>query len=300
MNSEKALTIKRIVIFTVLAFLPLMISTPILEHILGGKLYVGENAAHPIVMLVGIFGMLSPTVANILTRLITKEGLKDHYLNLEMKGKAKYYLMAILIPAAYGFIEALIIAAKYGGGAPLFRDDILMGISLLLSQVAGVIYMLLPYFGEEFGWRAYLTPKMTKLMPEPLAVFISGIIWGLWHAPLTISGHNFGVDYPLYPIGGILFMCLDCALLGAFLTVLTKRTNSVFPAALAHGANNSLIAGIMAMALFSEETMSNIENASAGLMENIEMLIPLIILGVGSYVILIIDYIKEKKTATQQ
>ena len=297
MSAEKKLTLKRILIFIVLAFLPLIISTPILEHILGGKLYVGENASHPLILLTGIFGMLAPTFANILTRLITKEGLKDHYLRINLKGNVKYYLMAIFVPALYCFIEALIVAFRFGGDAPLFNDEIFVGISLLVSQIASVLYMMMPFFGEEFGWRAYLTPKLTELIPEPLAVLVSGIIWGLWHAPLTISGHNFGVDYPFYPFAGIALMCFDCVCMGAFLTLLTKRTNSVFPAAIAHGVNNSLVAGIIATALFSEELLENIGGTSVSLIENTAMILPLIIVGIISYIILILDFIKSKKTA---
>lgn len=298
MSSEKRLTLKRILIFIAFSFLPLIVAVPILEQALGGRLYEGENASHPAVFLMGFFGMLMPTAANLLTRLITGEGLKDHYLRLNMRGNVKYYLLALLVPVVYCAADAAIILLRYGEGGALLTDEPLLGGCVIISQLTSIIYMLLPYFGEEFGWRAYLTPKLTELLPEPLAVLISGIIWGLWHAPLTISGHNFGVDYPLYPFTGIGYMCLFCVCIGAFLTVLTKRTGSVFPAAIAHGTNNALAGGVFMAAVLSEEVSAKIAELDS-FTYMVMLLPPVLAVGIVSYLILIADYIKAKKAAAK-
>ena len=72
-----------------------------------------------------------------------------------------------------------------------------------------------------------------------LAVIIGGIIWGLWHAPLTCTGHNFGTDYPGFPYVGIARMCLFCTLIGIMLTFITVKSGSVWPAAIMHAVLNS-------------------------------------------------------------
>ncbi|MBR6695016.1 MAG: CPBP family intramembrane metalloprotease, partial [Oscillospiraceae bacterium] len=117
--------------------------------------------------------------------------------------------------------------------------------------------------------------------------------WGLWHAPLTCVGHNFGVDYPFFPFLGILMMCIMCASMSSFLTLLTKRTGSVFPAALAHGANNQLT-GVIISFLATEEFLKRFSAENNIIVIDI---LPIAIVGVISYIILIMDYMKKKKEA---
>jgi CAAX amino terminal protease family. len=45
-------------------------------------------------------------------------------------------------------------------------------------------------FGEEFGWRGYLLPKLLPL-GEVKAAVIVGLIWGPWHLPVLIVGLNY-------------------------------------------------------------------------------------------------------------
>ena len=39
---------------------------------------------------------------------------------------------------------------------------------------------------KELGWRGYLLPKLMPL-GEKKALLISGLIWGLWHAPQVLK-----------------------------------------------------------------------------------------------------------------
>ena len=93
-----------------------------------------------------------------------------------------------------------------------------------------------------------MMPKLKSLMGRYPALIVGGVIWGLWHAPLTCIGHNFGTDYPGFPYVGIIIMCLYCILLGGILTYVTEKTGSVWPAAFLHGVNNaspSILAAFM-------------------------------------------------------
>ena len=93
--------------------------------------------------------------------------------------------------------------------------------------------------GEELGWRGYLLPKLRTLFSDRLSIIISGIIWGLWHAPVIIMGHNYGTDYPGYPYVGILVMVVFCVALGIIEGYFTIKLNSVIPAAMIHSAMNA-------------------------------------------------------------
>ena len=48
--------------------------------------------------------------------------------------------------------------------------------------------MLAPFFlgpfGEEFGWRGYLLPRLARMFSAVPAVLLVGIAWAAWHWPL--------------------------------------------------------------------------------------------------------------------
>lgn len=194
-------------------------------------------------------GMLMPLIANIFTRGITKEGFamtgRDSLmLGINLKNKRwKYYVFAMLIPWLY--FEIMYILACILVPAS-FQTGILeeLGISkelVFVSPVFTIYNCAIASFaalGEEGGWRGYMMPKLIKLIGLPKAIVAGGIIWGIWHAPLTCVGHNFGTDYVGFPYVGIIIMCVDCTLMGIMLTYITMKTNSIWPAAIMHAVNN--------------------------------------------------------------
>ncbi len=222
-----------------------------------------EWATNPRLSFLAIMLMFPPAVANVLTRLITKEGWGESYLHLHIKGNIKYYLAGTFIPLLYGLLSGVAAAFLLGDGFSL--KDIteasngapkLCGI--LLSNVSTSAAIAFYTFGEEFGWRAYLYPKLEKLIGTTGALIVGGIIWGLWHVPLTIQGHNFGKDYWGYPWLGILLMVLYCIFIGAILMWMTKRTGSIYPASIAHSVNNNC--AVPAILFMAPSVAANPEN----------------------------------------
>lgn len=198
--------------------------------------------------------MFTPALGSLLTRYITKEGMQDSLLEIAVKGKGKYYLLAILIPMIYSAIEVVLTVLimktdfdpqalfdELGVSAAGYTASIFFNISVALA--------LLPVFlGEELGWRGYLFPKLKEVMPRPAAYAVSGILWGVWHTPAIIDGHNFGKDYVGYPYVGILLMCCFCIAAGIIFSWLTEKAGSVYPAAIAHAVNNNAASLIIALA----------------------------------------------------
>lgn len=198
--------------------------------------------------LVGL-GMLAPLIAHILTRFFTKEGFALDGENSMMLGihfenkKWIFYVMAIGLPFIYREVGNLISLAVCPGlfdasyPETMGVESGLINIMPLAAMINGTL-LSFAALGEEGGWRGYMIPKMTELMGRKKALLLGGIIWGLWHAPLTCVGHNFGRDYWGFPVVGILVMCLMCIFLGVILTFLVEKTGSVWPAAFLHGVNN--------------------------------------------------------------
>lgn len=290
-TEERSLMIKRLAIYLAAAFLPLIIGTPILNAVNGGPIFADMNLTDMNVLayVTGVFGMLAPSIAVLITRAVTKEGMKDSFLALNFKGNARYYIAAVIFKHISNVISLLIlwrmIYSDLTLSELLSELDIPTFTNLLLLQTAASIVLFFPAFGEEWGWRGYMMPKLTKLMGKPAAVIVGGVIWGLWHAPLTVSGHNFGLDYPGFPFVGIGLMCLFCTLMNAFLTLLTEKTNSVYPAAIAHSLNNNLTFGIFLPLLISEELRKRAADVPVirSFMLNI---IPMFLIAVISFILL--------------
>lgn len=199
------------------------------------------------------FMMFTPAIASLLTRYITKEGMKNSLLRLNFKGNGIYYLLGILFPIIYSLIENVLYITVLKSEPITAEAMRSLGVSPV-GYIASIFlniafaFTLFPIFlGEELGWRGYLFPKLKEVVNRPAAYIICGIIWGVWHAPAIVDGLNFGKDYPGYPFVGILLMCVFCIGTGIIFTWLTEKTNSVYPAVLAHAVNNNasgLITGI--------------------------------------------------------
>ncbi len=255
MSSSKKLTLKRLLIYLVLAFVPFYIIIPAMWSYFGEPVFICEDAVVAVYCF-GVFGMMIPSFAHLITRLVTKEGFKNSFLGAYFKGKMGYWTASVIVPIGYSAVIAVLVWELYMDGVSFsdaFGNIGLQSAGILLIQIAYSVICFFPAFGEEWGWRGYMMPKLMELMPKPLAVLVGGVLWGLWHAPLTVAGHNFGVDYPGYPFVGIGMMCLMCTALNAFLTLLTERTKSVYPAAFTHALNNNINMTIWFL-LFGSET----------------------------------------------
>lgn len=115
-------------------------------------------------------------------------------------------------------------------------------ILLLQGLIAGTTVNAVAGFGEEIGWRGFLLKEL-KEMYFLSASLIIGLIWGIWHAPLILMGHN----YPEHPQIGVLMMTIYCILLTPIFLYITIKAKSVITAAIAHGTHNAVF-GIVIMA----------------------------------------------------
>ena len=253
-NDEKKLTFKRIAIFIVLCYIPNYVLEIGFSDHKGGM----TSAA------AGLTIMLYPAIANILTRIITKEGKGEHYLKAHFKKHKGIYITAAVSPLIMGIINLLVghfvFDSKIDMGKLL--DENLNGagmkilIPIILISYMACIPFIVMGFGEEFGWRAYLTPNLEKFMPRFPACCITGVVWAVWHAPLIWYGYDFGRDYPGFPYVGILAMCGVCIPLSYVLTWMTEKTKSVYPAAICHMVIDNVM-NIPALTMISEKTIKD-------------------------------------------
>lgn len=208
--------------------------------------------------------MFFPTIGVLVTRLVTREGFKNSVIKprgvkkslpwfavawfgpaiLSVIGAAVYFLVLPqdFDPSMSAFVASTQQQAA-ATGSELPADTVTM---MLLAQLPFAVFLapvlnIFTTFGEEWGWRGYLLPHLMEKRSITFSVVVGGIIWGLWHAPITALGHNYGLDYPGWPILGIVAMCCFCVALSCLFSWLTLRAKSCLPAVFAHGAVNSCI-----------------------------------------------------------
>ena len=203
--------------------------------------------------------MLIPALASILVRAFTKEGFrKMGWAPGFQNGGWKWYLAAffgptlcmllgavayfLIFPARFDPSGAAMKAVLSQAGIAEAQIPLVMGVQLIQGLLIGPIINVPFTLGEELGWRSYLLPKLTGLYGQRKAILLSGLVWGLWHAPIIAMGHNYGTGYWGWPILGILAMVVFCLAMGSFEAFLTFRTGSVWPAAMAHSSLNAITA----------------------------------------------------------
>ena len=217
-------------------------------------------------ILIGV--MMIPAACSIITRLITHEGFRDTGLRIRLRqGGWLSYVSAwagisllIALGAALFFIlnpgdfdPTLSAYRQASGGLSDTSDGQLLGsaiINILIGAAISPLVNGIPCLGEELGWRGYLLPKLCDLMGEGPANLTTGIIWGIWHAPMIAMGHNYGMGYPGYPWVGIVAMVVFCIAVGGILGRLSMLAESVWPAVIGHAVLNGLAAaGTLFMAV---------------------------------------------------
>jgi len=215
--------------------------------------------------LIALGYMWAPALAHILTRVLTREGWKESGLGLRLE-RWGTWAMAWFLPVVLTFLGILVYFLVF----PQHFDAELGALSRMLTALetrtgeaipfspwtfvliqVGLGTFISPFinsfftFGEEFGWRAYLQPKLLALGFRR-AMLLVGIIWGVWHWPVIAMGHNFGFGYWGAPWSGFLMMTWFTVTAGIIFGWLTLRGRSVWPAVIAHAATNGIAgAGIL-------------------------------------------------------
>lgn len=194
--------------------------------------------------------MWAPGLAAILvTRYVKNEKIGS--LNLRRLGDRKAYLWAWLVPPLLVVIAGLLTwmfgagtldlsfsaireAMAQAPGGELVPPAGVVAIQILFSLSLAPLINTALALGEELGWRGFLLPELLSL-GQWRAILLSGIIWGFWHAPAILQGHN----YPNNPVLGVFLMVVFTVLVGAFFSWLYLRTHSPWAPALAHGSLNA-------------------------------------------------------------
>ncbi|MBI4675746.1 MAG: CPBP family intramembrane metalloprotease [Chloroflexi bacterium] len=238
---------REIVIFGVLAFLFSWLwwggvwasGIPLVSDLSG----VNQNQL-PVGQILIVIGDFGPLVAALVMRLlISKEGLKN---SLRWRRSWRYYLVALLAPPLFYGGLAIFHHVTGLGRFVWTRTDASLWSYLGIELLIGALVVSLFVFGEEYGWRGYLLPRLLGL-GEIKATAIVGVIWGLWHLPLFAMGVSFPGQNPWLSIP--LFVVCTIFVSFPFTWFFRATGGSVVLVSLLHGSINSYGDGLTAEAV---------------------------------------------------
>lgn len=217
------------------------------------------NSPYTSVILIA-FMFIPSIVAIILQKMVCKEPLKEP-LGISFKPN-RYFLVAWLLPPVIALvtlgISLLLPGIQYAPGlegmVERFRYSLTTAqleelqrqivkspihpfwIAMLQGLIAGPTVNAIAGFGEELGWRGFLQKELGKLDFWKSSMMI-GIVWGVWHTPIILQGHN----YPQHPSVGVIMMIVFTLLLAPIFSYIRIKAKSVIAAAIIHGSLNATV-----------------------------------------------------------
>jgi hypothetical protein len=178
-------------------------------------------------------GMFAPALAALLIRvLVSREGVRG---SLGPLRRWRWSVLAVLVPIA---IVAATIAVATTTGLAVFHlggTQPTWEVLTLLLLVATPVSTLLA-FGEEYGWRGYLLPRLLPL-GEVRASIVVALTWAPWHLPVLLVGLNFPGKHPLAVLAAMTAGVLALSLL--FTRFFVAAGGAVVTVALLHGSLNA-------------------------------------------------------------
>jgi membrane protease YdiL (CAAX protease family) len=211
--------------------------------------------------------MLTPTISVLLMLFIvtrdgyTKAGLKQ--LGLHTLG-IKTWPFALLVPLVLQLIGYSVLWLT-GLGSITYAN--LEGYSpsvVLIATIPTLImHTLTSALTEEIGWRGYLLPQLMDLGPQR-AFLLNGFIHACWHLPMILLTSSYHAEGPRWVV--IPLFLATVTIIGVVFGYLRLVTNSVWPAALIHGAHN-VFWGRFALFTQSDSQWSEVLTGDTGILQ---------------------------------
>lgn len=130
-----------------------------------------------------LLSSLSMVMVTVGTFIAGRYVFKDGFQNAGWRwGKPKHYLGVFALAL---FLFALPTLFETVLGLHALPAGITVS-SILFSFFVRFLLTLIPGFGEEFGWRAYLLPRLARRHSLRKALLVHAFIWWAWHIPVLV------------------------------------------------------------------------------------------------------------------
>ena len=259
---------KKLIVFLLWAFIPMIAVGLAMKAIgattttieLNGATVDTGSVLKGLIMSAG--SMLIPLLAVVFTQLIFKEPILKG-LDIKFNIKLSWFIAWLIIPVIIFVILGITLlmpGARWTPDSETIQTAMtqmpagfgvwgVIAITIVSGLFAGITVNGLFAFGEEIAWRGYLLKifQGKKFLTTALCI---GIIWGLWHAPIILNGHN----YPLHPVAGVFMMIAVCLSMTPALMYFRMKSGSVIVPAIMHGTINAT-AGITLFVITPENDL---------------------------------------------
>ncbi len=184
-----------------------------------------------------LLSSLSMVMVTVGTLIAGRYVFRDGFKGIGWRwGKPKHYAAVFALAL---FIFATPVMLEYGLGLHTPPAGISAG-AILGSFLTSFVLTLIPGFGEEFGWRAYLLPRLARRYSLRKALLLHGFIWWAWHIPALFKiGAQVGSAETnlVLSIAGTMLVSLIPAMMNATLfAYVWKATQSLAVASVYHSA----------------------------------------------------------------
>lgn len=131
-----------------------------------------------------LLSSLSMVMVTVGTFIAGRWVFRDGFKNMGWSwGKPKHYLMVFAL-ALFIFGAPVLLETLLGLHA---LPENISAWSVLGGFLTSFALTILPGFGEEFGWRAYLLPRLARSHSQRKALLIHAFIWWAWHIPALVK-----------------------------------------------------------------------------------------------------------------
>jgi membrane protease YdiL (CAAX protease family) len=178
--------------------------------------------------------LLSMIMVSVGTFISGKFVFQDGFKNAGWTwGKPKHYAYAFIL-SLFLWLFPSILEQQLGIYHPAQSVN---SCEILTEFLFSFVVTIIPAFGEEFGWRGYLLPRLFLKYSERKALLLHGIITWIWHLPgLVILALRIG-DILLFTIPVVLIISLIPTVMHAVVfAFIWDRSNSLAVATFYHSA----------------------------------------------------------------
>jgi membrane protease YdiL (CAAX protease family) len=123
--------------------------------------------------------------------------------------------------------------------------------------VFNVLPGLITGFGEEFGWRGLMFPRLLEISPW-MAYLVGGLIWYAWHLPLALLVPQQVPSRPTQWASLLVVMAVGMVCTHTYLAYVYAKTRSIFVVSLAHIVMNNASASFGYFFVVEDQLMANV------------------------------------------
>lgn len=209
------------------------------------------------------FYMFTPAAAAVLARLFFYgKRFSDAQLNIgRMRHYLRFYGLTLLIVGVCYLAYWVFGAVSWDFTGDTFLEtlgrqmeatgqdinDLPMGLTpkmmLLLFAIGGLTVFNIPFtvsgFGEEFGWRGYMLPRVYGLMKPWQAFLLCGLIWFAWHTPLVLVIPQPQQLSPAAHVLNAIILAIGSVATFIFLAYVFAESGSIWVASFVHAVLNN-------------------------------------------------------------